>query len=170
MSMTKSAGSMIAAVAMVLSTHALADDTPPLAGEVLLKVTGDLSNPNVGNEAHFDLAMLESLPVTEFTTNTPWSDEPQFFEGVRVDVLLDAVGTEARQFVAIGLDDYKFTVADIDFDSYPIIIAYRQNGHPISVRQLGPLRIMMPFDQYPELLTQKNESSSVWQLVSMELF
>ena len=168
-SLTRSIGIMCAAVAMLLSTHAPAANMPKLSGEVVLKIAGDLPNPNVGGEFHFDMAMLQSFPVTEFTTHSPWSDDPQHFEGVRLNVLLNAIGTEARQFVAEGLDDYKFTVTDIDFDAYPIIIAYRQDGELISVRKLGPLRIMMPFDDHPELLSPKNESSCVWQLVSMEL-
>jgi len=60
-------------------------------------------------------------------------------------------------------------VQNIDTQRYPIMIAYRHNGSPMSIRKLGPLRIMFPFDDYPELLTPKNESNALWQLVSMEL-
>lgn len=152
-----------------LSGQARANPMPAPTGDVLLTITGPLQMPNVGSEAQLDMALLESLPATEFTTNTPWSEEPQQFQGVRLDVLLDAIGAETMEFVAVGLDDYKFTVSDLDFEQYPIIIAYRQNGDSISLRKLGPLRIMMPFDDFPELLTTQNESRSVWQLVRMEL-
>jgi hypothetical protein len=167
--LVQTAGTVLIAMAMALSPQIHADTLPPPTGEVLLTITGELENPNVGSEVHLDLAALQSLPVTEFTTNTPWSDGVQQFEGVRVDVLLNAAGAQGTGFVAVGLDDYKFTVSGIDFDRYPVIVAYRHNGEPISVRNLGPLRIVMPFDDYPELLTPKNESSCVWQLVRMEL-
>ncbi len=167
--LAKSIAGIVAVLVLVLSNHLKAENLPAPAGEVLLTITGTIDKPNVGSDIQLDMALLESFPVVEFTTDTPWDNEPQHFEGVRVNVLLDAIGANSRQFVAVGLDDYKFTVSDLDFDQYPIIIAYRQNGHPISVRKLGPLRIMMPFDDFPELLTQQNESRSVWQLVSMEL-
>ena len=148
---------------------ALADSLPAPEGEVLLTVSGDLKYPNADNQALLDMAILASLPVEEFTTNTPWSDGPQDFKGVRLSVLFDAIGASTTRFVAEGLDDYKFTFEGIDFVRYPIIIAYEQNGGSISVRNLGPLRIMFPFDDHPELLNHKNESSAVWQLISIEL-
>ena len=162
--------SVIAAVAIMSSGHTHAENMPPLKGKVLLKVAGDVKHPNTGDEVHLDMAMLQSLPVSSITTHTPWNDELQHFEGVRINVLLDAIGASSRQFIAKGLDGYRFKVSNLDLDRYPIIIAYRQNGQSISVRELGPLRIMMPFDDFPELLTQKNQSRSVWQLICMELF
>ena len=162
--------SVIAAAAIMLSGHTQAGSLPALQDKVLLKISGDLDNPNAGDEVHLDLAMLQSLPVTSITTHTPWNKELQHFEGVRISVLLKTIGAKSSQFAAEGLDGYRFNVKNLDLDRYPIIIAYRQNGHPISIRELGPLRIIMPFDDFPELLTQKNQSRSVWQLVSMELF
>ena len=162
--------SVIAALAIMSSGHTLAGNMPPLTDKVLLKITGDLEFPNAGDEVHLDMAMLQSLPVTSITTHSPWNEELQHFEGVRINVLLDAIGARSSQFIAKGLDGYRFKVSKLDLDRYPIIIAYRQNGRRISVRELGPLRIVMPFDDFPELLTQKNQSRSVWQLFSMELF
>ncbi|MFK7855029.1 MAG: hypothetical protein AB8B79_12980 [Granulosicoccus sp.] len=128
-----------------------------------------MTNTNVNNEAHITRAMLESLPSVEFDTTTPWADGIQNFVGVRISDLFDFIGASSQSYVAEGLDDYKFTITDIDVERYPIIIAYLHNGSPMSVRKLGPLRIMFPFDDYPELLTPKNQSSAVWQLIKLEL-
>lgn len=167
--LAKLSASLTLMVALLLSPAIQAAELAIPTGKVLLTIKGAMENPNVGNEVQLDLATLESLPATQFTTNTPWSDEPQHFKGVRLNVLFEAIGAAPKSFVAVGLDDYKFTVTDIDFERYPVIVAYQHNGAPISVRQLGPLRIMMPFDDYPELLTPRNESSSVWQLLELEL-
>lgn len=150
-------------------TPVMAEALPAPQGPVLLKITGNLSLPNVGDAVHLDKEMLEAFPVETFTTHTPWAEGPQTFTGVRLSDLFDAIGAEPESFVAIGLDDYKFTVTDVDIDKYPVIVAYKHNGDYMSVRRLGPLRILFPFDDYPELLTHKNESSSVWQLLEMEL-
>ena len=151
------------------SVVATADTLPSPEGKVILAITGALRNTNHDNEAHFDLAMLESLPSVEISTKTPWADGVQNFVGVRLSDLFDYIGAAPESIVAGGLDDYKFTITDIDIQSYPIMIAYKHNGSPMSVRKLGPLRIMFPFDDHPELLTPKNEASAVWQLVKMEL-
>jgi len=141
----------------------------PPQGKVLLTITGDIAHPNVGDEVHLDMAALESLPFTEYATSTPWHETAELFAGVRLNDLLDAIGSQATEIVAVGLDDYRFTISDLDFERYPVMIAYRQNGSYISVRSLGPLRLMMPFDDHPELLTPLNESRSVWQLVTLKL-
>lgn len=158
-------GFMLLFLATLVHSQALPAPEEP----VLLVISGNLSNANVGDEVHLDLPLLESLPVTEFTTGTPWHDSPQHFVGVRLNDLLQAIGSESDEIIATGLDDYHFTITDMDLDYYPVLIAYRQNGETISVRNLGPLRIIMPFDDYPELQTSLNESRSVWQLVKLEL-
>ena len=145
------------------------DELPAPRTDVLLTISGALAHPNVDDSVQLDLAALESMPVTEFTTMTPWHEQPLHFTGVRISTLLEAIGTDSTTFVAVGLDDYRFTVTDLDLHKYPVIIAYRQNGAPISVRDLGPLRIIIPFSEYPELQSPINESRSVWQLVAMEI-
>lgn len=161
---------MTGACLLLYCTAATASEPlAPPAGEVLLAIKGAIDFPNVEGEVHLDRAALEAMPSITYETNTPWSDGIQSFTGVRLNVLFDLIGAQTDTFVAVGLDDYKFTFQDIDIEKYPVMIAYLHNGKPMSVRQLGPLRIMFPFDEYPELLTPKNESSSVWQLLEIEL-
>ena len=145
------------------------EELPAPRTEVLLTISGELANPNVDDTVQLDLAALESLPVTEFTTMTPWHEQPLQFTGVRISTILEAIGTDSTTIVAVGLDDYRFTLTDLDFQKYPVIIAYRQNGAAISIRDLGPLRIIMPYGDYPELRKPLNESRSVWQLVALEI-
>lgn len=142
---------------------------PAPTGKVLLRISGAIAEPNVGNEAHLDLALLQSLPTAEFTTTTPWSgDDLLTFRGVRIDALLEAVGADPMAtFTANALDKYSAVFGGVDVVRYPVIIAYEENGSSISVRQLGPLRIMFPFDDYPELLNTGNHTMSVWQLIEM---
>ncbi len=160
---------MLCNLALVFSQIVHCEELPAPQTDVLLTISGALEHPNVGDTVQLDLAALESLPVTELTTVTPWHEQPLHFTGVRVSTLLEAIGTDSTAFVAVGLDDYRFTVTELDFNKYPVIIAYRQNGEPISIRNLGPLRIIIPISEYSELQTQINESRSVWQLVALEI-
>lgn len=167
--LAKLTASVLGIILLFVMQSVQSADIPAPSDAVVLTITGEMDFPNVGEEVHLDLATLESLPATTFTTSTPWHDNAESFTGVRLADLLAAIGSRSNEIVAIGLDDFRFTISDMDFEQYPVMIAYRQNGSHISVRSLGPLRIMMPFDDYPELLTPLNESRSVWQLVKLEL-
>ena len=152
-----------------LTGHVNAVENPPVPdGEPALILSGNLSNPNVGDEIHLDLEWIKSLPTFSFVTDTPWSEGKQEFLGVRLSVLFDALDIKAKSFSALALDNYKADV-DVDWTKYPVIIAYQHNGTDISIRRLGPLRIIYPFDDYPELLNDFNIASAVWQLTHIDL-
>lgn len=132
--------------------------------EIILTVSGNIRNVNVGDRAEFDLAMLEALPQTTIATHTPWTDGLVEFTGVRIDRLLQEVGAITESFTAIALDDYWYELTDVDFARYPIVLAHKKNGQNISLRNLGPLWIMFPFDDHPDLVTERHKAASVWQL------
>lgn len=142
---------------------------PESDSAVLLKIAGQLSKPNKGDEVWLDLKTLESLPSTTFITETPWSSGPQTFTGVRLNTLLELVGAAPDMIDAVAIDNYQTTMQNVDFSRYPVILAYRQNGKPMTIRNLGPLRIIFPFTDHPELWTESNETYSVWQLTKLTL-
>lgn len=168
------AGDALAAVLLCLillvAAPANAESLPPVPdNEPALIIRGQLEYTNVGDEIHLDMDWIKALPSEMFTTDTPWADGKQEFVGVRISVMFDALGIAAKSFSAIGLDGYKADV-EVDWDKYPVMIAYKHNGSDISIRRLGPLRIVYPFDEYPELMTDFNVTSAVWQLTHIELF
>lgn len=136
--------------------------------KVLLTIEGDLDGQK-NNTVELDLESLLMLEATTFTSKAPWTTEPTEYTGVRISTLLNHIGAESTQFEALASNDYKFTLSDIDFETYPIVIAYKINGEFPDARQLGPLLIMFPFDDYPELLTEKNKAAAVWQLTDLRL-
>ena len=155
---------------LFVTAHVNAENIPSAPdGEPALIISGNLSNPNVGDEIHLDLEWIKNLPTFSFITDTPWSEGKQEFLGVRLSVLFDTLGITAKSFSALALDNYKADV-DVDWRKYPVIIAYQHNGTDISIRRLGPLRIIFPFDDYPELLNDFNITSAVWQLTHIDLF
>lgn len=142
---------------------------PEPDGPVLLTISGNIGRMNNAKTAQFDKRMLASLPVTTFVSNTPWRDEPARFDGIRLSELLAVVEAGSSDFLAVAQDDYEVEFTDVDIERYPIIVAYRENGHALSLRTLGPLRIVFPFDDFPELLNQSNMTLSVWQLTEMHV-
>ncbi len=148
-------------------TSGLALDAPQ--GEVVLKVSGDIELTNNGDEAWFDLKMLQSLGATEFETATPWADEPEVFTGVRITTLMDSLGASGKSFHAVALDKYKVDFAGIDYTKYPAIIAWQVNGESLTVRTLGPLRVIFPYSDYPEIDIARYHNVAIWQLLQLEV-
>ncbi len=166
----KALSAVLFCLILLVAAQANAEALPPIPDkEPALIIRGQLEYTNVGDEIHLDLDWIKALPSEMFTTNTPWADGKQEFVGVRISVMFDALGITAKSFSAIGLDGYKADV-EVDWDKYPVMIAYQHNGSDISIRRLGPLRIVYPFDEYPELMTDFNVTSAVWQLTHIELF
>lgn len=138
---------------------------------VLLVVDGAVDPPpglaRGDGAAHVDLAFLESLPRAAVRTSTPWADGVQEFEGARLSDLLDAVGARGYRVRADALDDYRADLDPQEVRRYPIIVAWLHGGEPMTVRTLGPLRIILPFDDHPALATAIGHARAVWQLTRL---
>lgn len=144
----------------------------PLArptGPVILTVTGAISVTNAPGKAEFDLKMLQALGVEQLTTTTNWTDGKQVFEGVQVHKLLDAVGAHGTTISAVALDDYASDIPIDDFTKYPALLAYSMNGKVMTARDKGPIWIVYPRDDHPELKDPLLDSHWVWQLKDIDV-
>ena len=56
--------------------------------------------------------------------------------------------------------------AEVVTETYPII-ATRRDGEPFEIRDNGPLWVMFPFDDTPELRAGNVYDLSIWQLVEI---
>jgi hypothetical protein len=142
---------------------------PRPAGPVILTVSGSIANTNAPGRAEFDRAMLEGLGVETLTTSTSWTDGPQRFEGVRATKLLEAVGAEGSTVRAIALNDYLAEIPVETIEDYPVFLAFRQNGVVLTARDKGPLWMVFPRDDYPELNDPRIDIQWVWQLKAIEV-
>ncbi len=142
---------------------------PDLEGRVLLTIDGDISNHNVGETLQFDLAMLESFTPVTFTTETIWFDEATTFTGVSLSELLEYAGANSEKIRADALDKYWYEFKNNSWKDVPVIVAYKKNGSYMRIKELGPLWIMYPFDDYPDTLTEDNQGACVWQLIRLSV-
>ncbi len=142
-------------------------------GPVVLTLSGKLRSPNDGARAQFDMAMLEKLPQTSFTTRTPWYSQPRKFTGPLLRDVLAAAGAGPGQGAttvrATALNDYWVEVPLDDAARYDLIVARLIDDKPMAVRDKGPLFMVYPFDALPELRNPVFYSRSAWQLRSLEL-
>jgi hypothetical protein len=140
--------------------------TLALAGDVLLTVT-DATNPSFKKE--YDLKALEALGIAKFTTTTSWTDGDVTFEGVKISDLLASEKLSGTTLKASAINDYSVDVPVNDAEKYPVMIAYRMNGKEMDVRDKGPLWIVYPRADYPELMEEQHNFKWVWQLNAIEI-
>lgn len=139
------------------------------AGAVVLTLTGKLRQPNRDGTAVFDMPMLAALPQHEFSTRTPWYPTPRRFKGPLLRDLLAAAGAHGTQVRARALNDYFADIPFSDTQQHDLLLAYLLDGQPITVREKGPLQLMYPLEQKPELRNALYYSRCVWQLLSLEV-
>jgi hypothetical protein len=151
---------------LALPAHA---ELPQPKGEVILTVSGKLTQTNDDGVARFDLAMLRELPVTSFQTETIWTSGPQEFTGVSLHVLLSALGADGSALRSVAINDYEVHIPTSDAQKGGPILAYELNGAPMSVRNKGPLWIVYPYDSDPRFRTEVVYSRSIWQLDQIEI-
>lgn len=148
----------------VFCAPASADALAEPKGEVLLTVTGAVSQTNTDGGAEFDFDMLEKLGVSKIETSTAWTQGQKTFEGVLLQTLMDTVGATGTTAEVIALNDYKVDIPVNDFASYPVILAYQMDGERLKIRDKGPLWIVYPEDDNPELKNKETQAKWVWQV------
>lgn len=151
----------------LFAAPALALDKP--AGPVMLTLTGRLRNTNDGPRANFDMAMLEALPQTSFSTRSPWYVQPRRFTGPLLREVLAAAGAQGSTLRMVALNDYRVDMPLEDAQRHDVIVARLLDDKPMGVRDKGPLFVIYPFDARPELRSAIYYSRSAWQLRSIEV-
>ena len=138
-------------------------------GKVILTISGALAHPNDHGEAAFDMALLQKLPQHSFSTRTPWYPRPRKFSGVLLRDLLAATGAPAGTLKAVALNDYRVEIPNEDVMQHGALLAYLLDDAPMPVRDKGPLVVIYPFDDHPDLRSAVRYSRAIWQLRSIEV-
>jgi hypothetical protein len=150
-------------------TPTFAAERPVPSGEVILVVSGAMSQTNASSETRFDLAMMKSLPATTFQTSTIWTEGLKSFTGVSLKTLLLTLGASGKTLRAVALNDYAVEIPVTDAVENGPIIAYAVDGQPMSIRDKGPLWIVYPYDTNSVYKTEVYYARSIWQLARIEI-
>jgi hypothetical protein len=152
-------------LALPAASHAL--EAPE--GAVVLTLTGRVRHTNRQAAAQFDMAMLEKLPQTSFTTRTPWYSQARKFTGPLLRDVLAAAGSQGSQLRALALNDYRVEIPADDAQRFDVIVARLLDDKPMPVRDKGPLFIIYPFDSQAALRNAVYFSRCAWQLHAIEV-
>lgn len=157
----------LASLALAAARPAAALQAP--AGPVVLDVIGQVTHANRGGAASFDMAMLAALPQADFLARTPWYSERRRFTGPLLRDVLSAAGARGTQLRLRALNDYRVEVPWEDAQRHDPIVARLLDGAPMAVRDKGPLFLIYPFDDRPDLRSAVYYSRSAWQLRTIEV-
>nr|WP_163502308.1 molybdopterin-dependent oxidoreductase [Halomonas socia] len=117
------------------------------------------------------LADLKAYPQRSVTGFIPDVDDQEAeWTGVSLASLLKGLGEPLpARLTASAMDSYREAIPGSDLEVYDPIIAYQRNGEYLNISQRGPLVIMYPYGEHPELLTRVFFSRTVWQLDELRL-
>ncbi|RQO83337.1 hypothetical protein DBV10_04650 [Acidovorax sp. FJL06] len=138
-------------------------------GPVILTIEGAITQTNQGQQAQFDMKMLEKLPQHSFSTQTPWYPNAVSFTGPLLRDVLAAVGAKGSKITAVALNDYKTEIPLEDATRHDVIVARLMNNRPMPVREKGPLFIVYPFDTKAELRSELYYNRAAWQLNALRI-
>jgi hypothetical protein len=157
---------LFALASVVTSATVRAQDAQP-ASKPILVVSGKINPADKSESVQFDRSALEGLGIVTIQTNTPWYKDTVKFEGVSLDKLMQTVGAKGDRVTVVALNDYSIEIPMEDFAKYGAILALKRDGEYMTVRDKGPLFIVYPYDQNPELKSQKFYSRSAWQVAKI---
>lgn len=151
---------------VVLAVMSLASPVFAQSEPIILTIDGEIAG---GHPVNFTRSELIALGSGTITTSTPWSEGTPTFEGVPMSVLLADVGATGSTAEVLALNNYKTAIPVSDFSEYPVILALKQDDNFLSVRNKGPLFIIYPFDDSPELAADIYYSRAAWQVRSITI-
>lgn len=127
---------------------------PVVAQEISIK--GDI----------FSVEMLEgTFEQRKIVTITSWTGDALInFSGPTINDVIEAVGIlPGADIVATAADGYTVKISRKDIDRYHPILAITQEGKPISFEEKGPVRIVWPRSEFPEITIAK-DGYWIWYL------
>lgn len=150
--------------ALLAASPVMADTLPTPEGDVLVTLSGALSNETANGVVEMDIAQLQAMPQQEFTTSTIWMEGTQTFTGVSLKALLEYAGASGATIEAVALNDYKVEIPVDSLTDEAPIVAYLMDGERMSPRDKGPLWIVYPYDADADYRSEVIYSRSIWQL------
>ena len=158
---------IVSTLVLLMCSSTLANALEPLpapTGSPILVVSGNIEVTNSERGAEFDREMLTALGLTTVETTTSWTDGNQVFEGVLARTVLDRVGASGDTVIATALNDFVSPVPMSEIRKYNVLLATTMNGKQMEVSDKGPIWIVYPRNDNPELQDSKFNDRWVWQL------
>jgi len=146
----------------VMSFASYAAERP--TGRVILTLSGAVDETNSREEIQFDLARLNQLPQYYVTTHNPWTKGRHTYQGFSAIDLFSHLSIYNTTLQVTALNEYMTEIPLSDFVNNGAIFATHIDGQPMSVRNLGPIMVIYPFDENENLKSEMYYGRSIWQV------
>jgi hypothetical protein len=91
------------------------------------------------------------------------------FKGILLRDLMATVATKETSIIATAMNDYSVRIPVKDYTSYDVLLATRRDGEILTVRDKGPIWLIYPWSNNPNLKKQLFYSRSIWQLKAISV-
>lgn len=139
---------------------------PSQAANPILTIKGKIGT----GEQRYTYKQLKALPNFQIKTETIWTDSSHTYSAISIETLLNTVKAQGQTLKLIALNDYSVDVPIETLLKHKAFLAYEQDGKKMRIRNKGPLWLLYPFSDNPEINTPLYQSHSVWQLKTIEVF
>ena len=112
---------------------------------------------------------LGAMPQVTLVTENEFAEGVVAYRGPLVRDVLAQLGLDGLDFVRfVSANDYYVDIPTEDFRAYDAILAMEADGERLSRREKGPLWLMYPISDYPELRDPIYMRRLIWQVVRIE--
>ena len=154
-----------AAAALILAASLVAAPAAKAADPALTLSLGSDS----AEKLEFTLEALSELPQVTIVTVNEFSDGEVSYRGPLVRDVLAHLGLERADTIRLtAANDYYVDIPTSDFRRYNVILALEADGKRLSRREKGPLWVMYPISDHPELQDPVYNTRLIWQVVRIE--
>lgn len=137
--------------------------------EVLIEIKGKISVTTQDNLALIDRKTINALPQHQITTTNHITSTPITYRGPLFRDLLRKVGAKGSSVLVIAWDDYMAEIEMSDLKKYDVILATHENGQQLTLDTRGPLFVVFPFSDHPDIRNDLYYNKSVWQIRTIEV-
>ena len=117
-----------------------------------------------------NLAQLDEMTQREIETSNEFVSGEVSFSGPLARDIVEKVGGNVESTIILtAANEYQISVPADDFFKYDVVLATRMDGALLSRRDKGPIWLMYPISDHPELQDSAVNSKLIWQLVKLEV-
>jgi hypothetical protein len=118
----------------------------------------------------YSLAQISQMQDSKIVTATPWTKGKTSFQGIAIATLLKSLHVKNYTKLKISaLNQYWSMIPRTDIEKYNPILAIKQNGKYMPIRNKGPIWVIYPLSESDELHNKALHSRMVWQVSKIEI-
>jgi hypothetical protein len=112
---------------------------------------------------------LIDLPQHTVVTTNEFTNAPVAYSGPLARDVLELLALDRLAEVRfVAINDYFIDIPTDELHRYDVVLALEADGQRLSRRDKGPLWLMYPISDHPELAGPVHNARLIWQVVRVE--